>query len=409
MPLPASVAQLRADVMAWAGPYHTLIVNALPPGQAWGVGRADAVGMILNRVGGLDIGTAPDHVIAENIHVADAPTRYPFLWNAVVQDRTQWPGFAPNGNDLFGLIRNLGEVYGVFGVFHPQPRPGWKGGVDYVSDNSANFEGLDRVEQMARRIGSPAWPWGVDQGLVKQGEKLFSRRDQHGDSCAKCHHIDSSRPISFLPDIWKTPLIDVGTDSHEYATLEWRGDSGVMEGSYLLLPVRRITPTDSLVTILTTATAGAILQKAGLRQHPSSPSLSQVVNNPGKNAPLVANSMHAPPATTSFEYESRVLQGIWAAAPYLHNGSVPTLADLLEPCDKRPPSFNVGIDYDIKDKVGLAEIQSGPVSSTTDTTNLDGTRGSGNYRCGHEKAGYGFGTNWLPGENRALIEYLKTL
>ncbi|WP_349770486.1 hypothetical protein [Bradyrhizobium barranii] len=30
-------------------------------------------------------------------------------------------------------------------------------------------------------------------------------------------------------------------------------------------------------------------------------------------------------------YEARVLQGIWAAAPYLHNGSVPTLAELLKP------------------------------------------------------------------------------
>ncbi|MGB8900889.1 MAG: hypothetical protein WCC90_17330, partial [Methylocella sp.] len=42
-------------------------------------------------------------------------TRYPFLWNAARQDKTQWPGFAKNGIDLLGLARNLGEVYGVFG------------------------------------------------------------------------------------------------------------------------------------------------------------------------------------------------------------------------------------------------------------------------------------------------------
>ena len=402
----AAVTQLRTDVTAWAGPYHTLIVNALPRGQGWGVGRADAVGMILNRLGGLDNGTAPDHVIARNIQVADAPTRYPFLWNAVIQDRTQWPGFAPNGNDLFGLIRNLGEVYGVFAIFHPQPRPGWVGGVDYVTVNSANFKGLDRAEQIARRIGKPAWPWGVDQGLVDQGKILFNRWDQNGKSCATCHGIVSQQPVPFLPATWKTPLSDVGTDSQEYATLERQGESGVMEGSYILLPNKRVQHTDSLVTILTTATAGAVVQKAGLREDPLSPSLSLVVNNPRKNEPLVANSMHPPPpATTSFEYESRVLEGIWAAAPYLHNGSVPTLADLLEPCDKRPPSFEVGIDYDIKDKIGLAKAQSGQVSSKTDTTSLD--RGSGNYRCGHE--GVGFGTNWLPEEKRALIEYLKTL
>lgn len=159
---------------------------------------------------------------------------------------------------------------------------------------------------------------------------------------------------------------------------------------------------------LTTAVSGAILQKAGLGKDPLSPSLSLVVKNSKKNEPLLANYIQAPsPARTSFEYEARVLQGVWAAAPYLHNGSVPTLADLLEPCDKRPPTFEVGIDYDIKDKVGLAKHQSGPVSSRTETTDLAETRGSGNYRCGHE--GVGFGTNWLPEEKRALIEYLKTL
>ncbi len=41
-------------------------------------------------------------------------------------------------------------------------------------------------------------------------------------------------------------------------------------------------------------------------------------------------------------YESRVLEGIWATAPYLHNGSVPTLAALLEPVENRPAEFRIG-------------------------------------------------------------------
>jgi cytochrome c553 len=409
---PAGAAvQLRADVTAWAGPYHTLMSKALPPPNDWGIGRADAVGMILNRLGGLDIGTASDRVIAENIRIADAPTRYPFLWNAVIQDRTQWPGFAPNGNDLFGLVRNLGEVYGVFGVFHPQPQPGWVGGINYVDPdtiNSANFAGLDRLEQMARRIGKPAWPWTLDKNLVEQGRTLFARKDQNGTSCETCHGISQQSPGPFLPNTWKTPEIDVGTDSREYATLAWRGESGILEGSYVLLPVDRLQHTDSLVSILATATAGAIVQKAGLGQDPFSPSLSLIVQDPQKNESLGANDTLAPPpGTTSFAYESRVLQGIWAAAPYLHNGSVPTLADLLETCDKRPAIFAVGIDYDVSDKVGLAKDQIGPVSSTTNTTSAIETRNSGQYRCGHE--GAGFGTNWQPAEKRALLEYLKTL
>lgn len=408
---PAAVAQLRADVTAWARPYHTLIARSLPTGQGWGVGRADAVGMIFNRLSGLDIGTTPDRVIPGNIHLADAPVRYPFLWNAPVQDKTQWPGFAPNGNDLFGLIRNIGEVYGVFGVFHPKPQPGWVGGVNYVDPNtvnSANFTGLDRVEQMSRRIGQPVWPWGVDQTLADQGKSLFNRRDKNGQSCAKCHGVVKIDNGPLLPVTWKTPLIDVKTDSREYDTLAWQGESGVMEGSYVLVPVKPIKPTDSMVTLLSTATAGAILQKAGLTENAASSSLSLVNNNPKKNQPLVANAMKPPAAaSTSFQYESRVMQGIWAAAPYLHNGSVPTLADLLQPCEGRPASFDVGIDYDINDLVGLARVQTGPLKSTTVTSGLASDRGSGNYRCGHE--GQGFGTDWLPQEKRALVEYLKTL
>jgi hypothetical protein len=69
--------------------------------------------MIFNRLTGLDLGPPPNYIIASNIKRADAPVRYPFLWNAPVQDQTQWPGFADNGNDILGLARNLGEVHGI--------------------------------------------------------------------------------------------------------------------------------------------------------------------------------------------------------------------------------------------------------------------------------------------------------
>src|SRR6185369_9974308 len=46
-------------------------------------------------------------------------------------------------------------------------------------------------------------------------------------------------------------------------------------------------------------------------------------------------------------YNVQYLDGIWLRAPYLHNGSVPTLRDLLEPVDKRPAVFYRGNDlYD---------------------------------------------------------------
>ena len=117
---PAKVAALRQEVSDWYLREHTLVSRALAAG-GWGLGRLDAVSMIFNRLVGMDIGPPPTFLIPENIAPADAPVRYPFLWNAPKQDRTQWPGFAKNGDDLFALARNLGQVYGVFGIFRPQP------------------------------------------------------------------------------------------------------------------------------------------------------------------------------------------------------------------------------------------------------------------------------------------------
>ena len=95
------------------------------------------------------------------------------------------------------------------------------------------------------------------------------------------------------------------------------------------------------------------------------------------------------------------MKGIWAAAPYLHNGSVPTLYDLLLPVGQRPKAFKIGPAYD-KVKVGLA-IEQTKFDFTLNTTDCS-ARNSGNSRCGHE-----YGTQLPPEEKKALLEYLKTL
>jgi hypothetical protein len=69
------------------------------PADPWGPSRLDAVAMIFNRLTGLDLGPPPHYLIPDNVRIADAPVRYPSLWNAAIQDLTQWPGFAENGND----------------------------------------------------------------------------------------------------------------------------------------------------------------------------------------------------------------------------------------------------------------------------------------------------------------------
>jgi len=154
--------KLRTDVAAWFLPFNTIIKGSLPTESPWGPSRLDAVSMIFNRVTGLDIGPAPTYMIPENIKLADVPARYPFVWNAPIQDTTQWPGFAPNGNRIFGLSRNLGEVLGVFAAFHPKKDESRLLKINYVDNNSANFHGLNKLESLVKKIGPPKWPWKLD-------------------------------------------------------------------------------------------------------------------------------------------------------------------------------------------------------------------------------------------------------
>ncbi len=226
-PPPAQQAALKAAVQAWFLRFDTLIKGALPT-KLWGPGRLDAVAMIFNRLTGLDLGPPPSYLIPGNIQKAVAPVRYPFLWNAAIQDHTQWPGFASNGNAILGLGRNLGEVYGVFGTFAPQKA--WYG-IDYLAINSANFPGLFALESLIKKIGPPQWPWTVNNTLANQGEAIFNRPTANG-GCVDCHGIKPgiTRPIG--QKTWATPVLDVGTDTREYDILGWTAQSGVMNGAY---------------------------------------------------------------------------------------------------------------------------------------------------------------------------------
>ena len=99
-------------------------------------------------------------------------------------------------------------------------------------------------------------------------------------------------------------------------------------------------------------------------------------------------------------YANHPLDGIWARAPYLHNGSVPTLRDLLEPVARRPAVFYRG--YDVYDRervgfIGTVAEERGRRFFRYDTTV------PGNSNAGHE-----YGTTLSDDDKRALVEYMKT-
>ena len=400
---PADPAALRAALNLWYQRYDVLIRKALPFSNPWGPSRLDAVAMIFNRLTGLDIGPAPTYILTGNIQRADAPVRYPFLWNAVIQDKTQWPGFADNGDELLGLARNLGEVYGVFATFHPVPAPGGLLlNVNYrpKDGNSANFKGLEDLEHLIRQIGPPKFPGTVKSDLAKQGEAIFGTQDKPG-MCGGCHGIFAGKATLLNPVTWKTQIIDVGTDTREHHLLDRMADTGILKGAYIPLPgAAPLGRRETAFNVLRTAVVGTILDKAFVDASAQGP-LPNLAGKPFAEVTARLDGAFKRSEASGAPYESRVMQGIWAAAPYLHNGSVPTLADLLKPAAERPPSFQVGPAYDL-DTVGLAQTQT-KFDFTYKTTGCE-DRNSGNSRCGHE-----FGTTLTPAEKQALLEYLKQL
>jgi mono/diheme cytochrome c family protein len=99
-------------------------------------------------------------------------------------------------------------------------------------------------------------------------------------------------------------------------------------------------------------------------------------------------------------YVALGLDGVWARAPYLHNGSVPTLRDLLEPVENRPKVFYRGYDVYDQQKGGFVSdlpVQGGRQFSRFDTT----VTGNGN-------GGHLYGTTLSPSDKNALVEHLKT-
>jgi hypothetical protein len=129
-------------------------------------------------------------------------------------------------------------------------------------------------------------------------------------------------------------------------------------------------------------------------------------------------------------YASMPLDGIWLRAPYLHNGSVPTVRDLLEPAAKRPKVFYRGYDVVDRDRLGFistvesegsvhyfryetqcvagsnACAESNDAESRPDENICVPGKWAGNSNRGHE--GPDYGTDLRPEEKDAIVEFLKT-
>src|SRR5215470_12568390 len=422
----AKAAQLKSDFGVWVKQFGEFMDASLPP-SPWGPGRLDAFGMIFNRVAGRDLG------IPGNFRIADAPVSYPFLWNASRQDRTQWNGGVPNGLFIHALGRNTGEVFGVFADFKPVAQvqlPFLPKLINY-KNNSADFGGLQTLEEKIVRLKPPPWPreiFGLDEALAKKGEPLFDKY------CGECHARRASKG-ALADRAWDTPVKAVGTDPKMVRNSEREVDPGLYTGALLPPPTpltaigERFENPATAGDVLAASVVGSLLDEAflpipitrakieqsgvwrafrkdlGDQLAPDqldsllSPGAIPAIN--GRIRALLSGMFKKPTASADAAYESRVLCGIWATAPYLHNGSVPNLWELLLPAKDRKTSFKVGSRVFDPKNVGYATEDS-PFRNATYVTDPMNANGNGNG--GHE-----YGTDLTPDERWAIIEYLKTL
>jgi hypothetical protein len=405
----ANVAKLKGEVEAWHKRFGPYIRGSLPE-ASWGPSRLDAFGMIFNRVAGYDLD------IEGNYRKADAPVRYPFLWDAPRQNKTQWNGAAPNGLYIHGMARNAGEVMGVFARLEPK-RIGFHVDLD-GSNNSIQFKKLQQIEELVRKLGRPAYPLPVDTARASAGEGIFRRE------CASCHGVS---PRIFPPESWETPVRAAGTDTRMFDnSLGKRATSvqtGKLRGMPLVTRFGFLGSTASPIDLLAAVVGNTLLQEvltpfggvgdaleADLRLYANADRFGFLQQS--------LKDIYAPPpeAAAGPAYEARVLTGIWSAAPYLHNGSVPNLWALLQPVEARPKRFFLGSNQFDPICVGLTADADGDAVCTKTTASTSPLRwefkvpdgacpsDNGNGNCGHL-----WGVGLTPEEKWSLIEYLKTL
>lgn len=354
-------------------------------------GRLDAVDSIVNEVYWRSVRNPDLNNPTIVARPADALVSYPFLWDTPQSDLVEWLGVAKSGGPggIFSLSRNTGEVLGVFGDFEiPDPPSTFKPG--YPS--SVKFAQLKELEALMTTLWSPLWPSDfpkIDEAAAKKGEALFRAKLNGKPSCQQCHAVikrdDPKRKVIAKMD-------DVGTDTRAYENFfNPTRPSGKLEGVNVnFVPLTEtIEAKSGAGPMITNATIGVLL---GFYKDAPPDELKDVTFSG-----LMTKDLEevAP-------YKGRSLNGIWATAPYLHNGSVPTLDALLRPAKDRPKEFSVGVRTFDPVKVGfLTEVEGFPKFRVIGT---DGKPITGCSNAGHE---YGAGLN---DEQRAqLIEYLKSL
>jgi hypothetical protein len=304
-----------------------------------GPGRVDA------------LGAARHFLFSQYAAKLQSPVSFPFIWSIPDNAAQKWTAASTgwihyDGNTNSIMERNIGQALGMGAVFDP---------VTYQS--SLRIGNLHRLEVLTHKLRPPRWPadilGAVDEAKAQTGKKIYDEK------CGDCHQNKLFA------------LVDIGTDPNRANSF------GKLVGK---TPFPR-----AVAPILHNLKERAFTDDGIPQAERAAMDVDPVIwRAPG-------------------QYMARALWGIWATAPYLHNGSVPTLYHLLHP-DERPQKFILGNrEYDPA-KLGFETAA--PPTPAPNIWEYDTTQ-PGNSNIGH--AGERFGTTLPEEQKSALLEYLKTL
>jgi hypothetical protein len=324
----------------------------------------------------------------------------------------------------------VGEVVGVFADVKPHP-----GLFGLTFRSSVQVPNLISIEQQLMTLKPPRWPrevMPVDDALAARGKALFVAK-----GCAACHALldrddlgarkrPDGSPLEVMTPIFPpTPGAEtIGSDPWMACNLVTaQAATGKLQGRRLApFAGQKFGAVAANSQMLNGTVKYVLLEKAPdlassaidiiLGTHPpvqvKPPSELEAVTPD----PYAARRLACQQASSAFRaareilaYKGRPLTGVWATGPFLHNGSVPTLYDVLLPPAQRPAQFWVGTRQFDPVKVGFATTQGGDNSFLFQARDAAGAVVQGNSNLGHD-----YGNAALTDDDRkALVEYMKVI
>jgi hypothetical protein len=395
---------------------------------AEGYGRTDAIGRIANTVFG-------DHISEINYRKGDAPVSYPPVWDIWKFNWVQY-----GASVRHPLARNVGEGMGVGTAYRLVDSFGRPIPVAERYQASTMIENLYRIEKTLWWLTPPAWPEDllgkVDCKRAIYGKALFRQY------CVKCHgprlgdaaSVAIDAPCKTRETHWIMsvhPASEIGTDPQAAKNFATNAldltPTGLTadDARQLVRPLLEEDLNRRLALLQPGSAEWTAAKSAGdarIERQLSAINMQAVPIGFGLNyfgllirqqyrkdprvapAPKLApergiddgyfgeiDMPQAPPA-----YKARPLAGIWATPPFLHNGSVPSLDQLLLPAEKRDVKFLTGTkDFDAKN-VGYV------LKPLTEKGFVFDTSIPGNSNRGHEFRGTG-GPSALPPTGAACV------